>query len=29
MAFLVMLMVGAILFGSNQIMPQLLQTTFP
>ena len=29
MAFLVMLMVGAILFGSTQIMPQLLQTTFP
>jgi len=29
MAFLVMLMVGAILFGSNQIMPQLLQTNFP
>jgi len=29
MAFLVMMMVGAILFGSNQIMPQLLQTTFP
>jgi len=29
MAFFVMLMVGAILFGSNQIMPQLLQTTFP
>jgi MFS transporter, DHA2 family, multidrug resistance protein len=29
MAFLVMLMIGAILFGSNQIMPQLLQTTFP
>ena len=29
MAFLVMLMVGAILFGSNQIMPQLLQTSFP
>ena len=24
-----MLMIGAILFGSNQIMPQLLQTTFP
>ena len=29
MAFVVMLLVGAILFGSNQIMPQLLQTTFP
>jgi DHA2 family multidrug resistance protein len=29
MAFLVMLAVGAILFGSNQIMPQLLQTDFP
>ena len=29
MSFLVMLLVGAILFGSNQIMPQLLQTTFP
>jgi DHA2 family multidrug resistance protein len=29
MAFFVMMMVGAILFGSNQIMPQLLQTTFP
>jgi DHA2 family multidrug resistance protein len=29
MAFFTMLMVGAILFGSNQIMPQLLQTTFP
>jgi DHA2 family multidrug resistance protein len=29
LAFFVMLMVGAILFGSNQIMPQLLQTTFP
>ncbi|HEX4409340.1 MAG TPA: DHA2 family efflux MFS transporter permease subunit [Xanthobacteraceae bacterium] len=28
-AFFVMLMVGAILFGSNQIMPQLLQTSFP
>ena len=28
-AFFVMLMIGAILFGSNQIMPQLLQTTFP
>ncbi len=24
-----MLMIGAILFGSNQIMPQLLQTSFP
>ncbi len=24
-----MLMIGAILFGSNQIMPQFLQTTFP
>jgi MFS transporter, DHA2 family, multidrug resistance protein len=29
MAFIVMLLVGAILFGSNQIMPQLLQTVFP
>jgi len=29
MSFLVMLTIGAILFGSNQIMPQLLQTTFP
>jgi MFS transporter, DHA2 family, multidrug resistance protein len=29
MAFLVMLLIGAILFGSNQIMPQLLQTAFP
>ena len=29
MAFFIMLMIGAILFGSNQIMPQLLQTTFP
>jgi DHA2 family multidrug resistance protein len=29
MAFSVMLLVGAVLFGSNQIMPQLLQTTFP
>jgi DHA2 family multidrug resistance protein len=29
MAFFVMLMIGAILFSSNQIMPQLLQTTFP
>jgi MFS transporter, DHA2 family, multidrug resistance protein len=29
MSFLVMLTVGAILFGSNQIMPQLLQTDFP
>ena len=29
MSFLVMLTVGAILFGSNQIMPQLLQTGFP
>ncbi|HUD88402.1 MAG TPA: DHA2 family efflux MFS transporter permease subunit, partial [Xanthobacteraceae bacterium] len=29
MSFLVMLMIGAILFGSNQIMPQLLQTSFP
>jgi MFS transporter, DHA2 family, multidrug resistance protein len=29
MAFGVMLMIGAILFGSNQIMPQLLQTSFP
>jgi DHA2 family multidrug resistance protein len=29
MSFFVMLMIGAILFGSNQILPQLLQTTFP
>jgi len=29
MASFTMLMVGAILFGSNQIMPQLLQTSFP
>jgi DHA2 family multidrug resistance protein len=29
MAFLIMLSVGAILFGSNQILPQLLQTSFP
>jgi len=29
MSFLVMLMIGAILFGSNQIVPQLLQTAFP
>jgi DHA2 family multidrug resistance protein len=29
MSFLIMLSVGAILFGSNQIMPQLLQTSFP
>ena len=29
MAFLVMLAVGAILFGSNQITPQLMQTNFP
>ena len=29
MSFSVMLLIGAILFGSNQIMPQLLQTTFP
>jgi MFS transporter, DHA2 family, multidrug resistance protein len=29
MSFFVMLMIGAILFGSNQIMPQLLQTAFP
>jgi DHA2 family multidrug resistance protein len=29
MAFCVMLLIGAILFGSNQIMPQLLQTAFP
>ena len=28
MSFFVMLMIGAILFGSNQIMPQLLQTSF-
>jgi len=29
MAFLAMLAVGAILFGSNQITPQLIQTNFP
>jgi DHA2 family multidrug resistance protein len=29
MSFCVMLLIGAILFSSNQIMPQLLQTTFP
>lgn len=29
MSFLIMLTVGAILFGSTQIMPQLLQTDFP
>jgi len=29
MSFLIMLAVGAILFGSTQIMPQLLQTDFP
>jgi DHA2 family multidrug resistance protein len=29
MSFFVMLMIGAILFGSNQLMPQLLQTSFP
>ncbi len=29
MSFVIMLTVGAILFGSNQIMPQLLQTSFP
>jgi DHA2 family multidrug resistance protein len=29
MAFVVMLAVGAILFGSNQITPQLMQTNFP
>jgi DHA2 family multidrug resistance protein len=29
MAFLIMMTVGAILFGSNQITPQLLQTDFP
>ncbi|HEX5242075.1 MAG TPA: MFS transporter, partial [Tepidisphaeraceae bacterium] len=28
MSFFVMLMIGAILFGSNQIMPQLLQASF-
>jgi DHA2 family multidrug resistance protein len=28
-SFFVMTLVGAILFGSNQIMPQLLQTSFP
>ena len=28
-AFLIMMTVGAILFGSNQILPQLLQTSFP
>jgi MFS transporter, DHA2 family, multidrug resistance protein len=29
MSFLIMLAIGAILFGSTQIMPQLLQTNFP
>ncbi len=29
MSFLVMMAVGAILFGSNQITPQLIQTSFP
>jgi len=29
MSFFVMLLIGAVLFGSNQIMPQLLQTSFP
>ncbi len=29
MAFIVMLAVGALLFGSNQITPQLMQTNFP
>lgn len=29
MSFVVMLAVGAILFGSNQITPQLMQTNFP
>jgi DHA2 family multidrug resistance protein len=29
MSFVVMLTIGAILFGSNQIMPQLLQSQFP
>jgi MFS transporter, DHA2 family, multidrug resistance protein len=29
MAFVVMLAVGAILFGTNQITPQLMQTNFP
>ena len=29
MSFIVMLAVGAILFGSNQITPQLMQTNFP
>jgi len=29
MSFLIMMTVGAILFGSTQIMPQLLQTGFP
>jgi MFS transporter, DHA2 family, multidrug resistance protein len=29
MSFLIMLTIGAILFGSTQIMPQLLQTNFP
>jgi MFS transporter, DHA2 family, multidrug resistance protein len=29
MAFIVMLAVGAFLFGSNQITPQLMQTNFP
>ena len=29
MAFIAMLTVGAVLFGSNQITPQLMQTNFP
>src|SRR5581483_3931954 len=29
MAFIVMLAVGALLFGSNQVTPQLMQTNFP
>jgi MFS transporter, DHA2 family, multidrug resistance protein len=29
MAFVVMLAVGALLFGSNQVTPQLMQTNFP
>ncbi|HXX03889.1 MAG TPA: DHA2 family efflux MFS transporter permease subunit [Xanthobacteraceae bacterium] len=29
MAFIAMLAVGAVLFGSNQITPQLMQTNFP
>ncbi len=29
MAFIAMLAVGAVLFGSNQITPQLMQTSFP